>query len=118
MGLEGLDDAFQDEFQVKFWKLRQNEWEPYKLQYSPLNIRLGDLTDPLYFDFIQYAQYALLSREMPNGRQIFEVSGIALCHPCSLVRSCQVLLLRSRPQSPAATISVQHKKTGVQVPPR
>ena len=65
--------ARQDEFQVKFWKFRQSEWEPYKLSYSPLQIRLGDLTDPLYFDFIQYTQYNIIGREMPKGRQVFEV---------------------------------------------
>ena len=70
-----LADVFtrQDEFQVKFWKFRQSEWEPYKLSYSPLQIRLGELTDPLYFDFIQYAQYTIIGREMPKGRQVFEV---------------------------------------------
>jgi hypothetical protein len=62
----------QDEFQVKFWKLRQAEYSPYTLQYSPIVIRQGQLTDPLYFDFINYTQYALLAKEMPKGRQVFE----------------------------------------------
>lgn len=36
----------------------------------------GDLTDPLYFDFISYAQYAVIAREIPNGQQVFKVSGM------------------------------------------
>jgi len=64
--------VLQDEFQVKFWKLRQNEYSPYTVQYSPVIIRPGQLTDPLYFDFINYIQYALLAKEMPKGRMVFE----------------------------------------------
>jgi hypothetical protein len=33
----------------------------------------GDLSDPLYFDFISFAQFATLSEEMLRGRQVFEV---------------------------------------------
>ena len=29
----------QDDFQAKFWKLRQSQYEPYLLQYSPLRVR-------------------------------------------------------------------------------
>lgn len=32
----------QNEFQKKFWKLRQAEWEPYTLLYSPLRITQGE----------------------------------------------------------------------------
>jgi len=33
----------------------------------------GDLTDPLYFDYISYAQYVVIGREMKNGLQLFQV---------------------------------------------
>jgi hypothetical protein len=46
----------QEKFQIDFWKLRQSEQESYNLQYSPLKARVGDLTDPLYFDFISFSQ--------------------------------------------------------------
>jgi hypothetical protein len=46
-----------DQFQIKFWKSRQAEWEPYTYQYAPLKIEQGRLTDPLYFDFISYIQF-------------------------------------------------------------
>lgn len=32
----------QNEFQKKFWKLRQAEWEPYTLLHSPLRITQGE----------------------------------------------------------------------------
>jgi hypothetical protein len=36
----------------------------------------GDLTDPQYFDFISFAQFATASQEIPKGQQTFEVSMI------------------------------------------
>ena len=33
----------------------------------------GDLTDPLYFDFISFCQSATLQQEMPRGKQTFQV---------------------------------------------
>ena len=52
----------------------------------------GDLTDPLYFDFISWAQSATLNGEMPRGKQTFQVPASAL-HSCSLpaCRSCFAL---------------------------
>ena len=35
-------------------------------------IKQGDLTDPDYFDFISFAQYATIAMAMRNGRDIFE----------------------------------------------
>lgn len=35
-------------------------------------IKQGDLTDPDYFDFISFAQYASVAEAMRNGRDIFE----------------------------------------------
>ena len=40
-GYETVDDMDvmpMDQFQIKFWKSRQAEWEPYKNQYYPLTI--------------------------------------------------------------------------------
>lgn len=48
--------------QIQFWKNRQSEVEGYAMQYKPLTFRAGDLTDPLYFDFISYSQYATISK--------------------------------------------------------
>lgn len=69
---DDLDFVAMDNFQVRFWKLRQSEVEPYTLQYSPLKVKYGDLTDPLYFDFISFAQFATISNEMKTGEVVFQ----------------------------------------------
>ncbi|KAK9807874.1 hypothetical protein WJX72_011848 [[Myrmecia] bisecta] len=70
--VDALDFIAMDTFQVKFWKVRQSEYERYTLQYLPVRIRQGDLTDPNYLDFISFAQFLTISREIPNGRQVFQ----------------------------------------------
>lgn len=70
--VDDLDFVPMDKFQVKFWKLRQSEVEPYTLQYSPLKVKYGDLTDPLYFDFISFAQFATISNVMKTGEVVFQ----------------------------------------------
>ena len=64
-----------DDFQIKFWKQRQSEYEPYTLQYDPIKIKQGDLTDPNYFDFIAFSQSLTVSQEAAHGRQVFEEFG-------------------------------------------
>lgn len=54
--------AYNTNKQIQFWKNRQSEVEGYAMQYKPLTFRAGDLTDPLYFDFISYSQYATISK--------------------------------------------------------
>jgi len=76
--VDSLDYIPMDSFQVKFWKFRQAEQEGYNLQYLPLRVRLGDLTDPLYFDFISHAQYAVIGQEMGRGQQVFK----EFCEEC------------------------------------
>ena len=70
--VDAMDVLPMDQFQVKFWKARQAEWEPYKFQYAPLVIEQGKLEDPLYFDFISYVQFEVVAREMPNSASVFE----------------------------------------------
>ena len=70
--IDAMDVLPMDSFQVKFWKARQAEWEPYKFQYAPLVIEQGKLEDPLYFDFISYVQFEVVAREMPNSASVFE----------------------------------------------
>ncbi|EFN55426.1 hypothetical protein CHLNCDRAFT_134590 [Chlorella variabilis] len=71
---DDLDFVPMDEFQKRcvFWKLRQSEWEPYLLLHSPLRILQGQLTDPLYCDFIISCQAFTASAAMREGRQVFE----------------------------------------------
>ncbi|GBF90150.1 hypothetical protein Rsub_03283 [Raphidocelis subcapitata] len=70
--VDELDFVSMEKFQIQFWKYRQSEVESYALQYKPLTVRAGDLTDPIYFDFISYAQYATISRAMRAPQQVFE----------------------------------------------
>lgn len=70
--VDDLDFIPMDEFQKKFWKLRQAEWEPYTLLHSPLRITQGALDSPLYFDFINFSQAAAAGTAMSQGKQVFE----------------------------------------------
>jgi hypothetical protein len=48
----------------------------------------GNLADPLYFDFISYAQFATVSSAMESGRQEFEVHSFQLrCSGCSPIQA-------------------------------
>jgi hypothetical protein len=67
--VDDLDFVPMDEFQRTFFLFRQNEWEQYK-QYHQ-NVMQGALSDPVYFDFISYAQYAVISDKMKNGKLEF-----------------------------------------------
>jgi hypothetical protein len=71
--VDALDFIAMDKFQIKFWKLRQAEFESYKLLLDPIPIPIGNLASPQYFDFIAFAQYATLSQAIPNAPQVFEV---------------------------------------------
>jgi hypothetical protein len=54
--VDSCDAIAMRDFQVSFWKRREAEVEGYAQLVSPLEPRKGDLTDPLYFDFISYSQ--------------------------------------------------------------
>ena len=41
-----------------------------------LQVRQGELSDPLYFDFISFAQYATVCQEFTRGRQVFKVQDL------------------------------------------
>lgn len=59
---------------VQFWKLRQAEYESYVTSYYPLKPAQGELSDPLYFDFISFAQYLSISKEIPDAAMVFTES--------------------------------------------
>jgi hypothetical protein len=56
--------TMQDQFQRDFFLIRQAEYEYYVNELGPGVIQQGDLTDPYYFDFISFAQYAAINREI------------------------------------------------------
>lgn len=64
-----LDFVPMDEFQRSFFLFRQSEWEDYKNYHK--NIMQGDLADPLYFDFISFAQYSVIADKMRNAKSSF-----------------------------------------------
>ena len=55
---------WKDQFQRDFFLIRQAEYEPYVNALGPGVVQQGALTDPYYFDFISFAQYATISREI------------------------------------------------------
>lgn len=72
--IDELDCYPMDEFQKDFFLYRQNEWQDYKNEHP--NIIQGNLADPLYFDFISFCQYAIISNSFRNAKVDFiEKSG-------------------------------------------
>lgn len=58
--------------QVLFWKLRAAQQDSYNNLYSPLKMKVGDLTDTLYFDFISFSQWAAVDKAIRDARQLFD----------------------------------------------
>ena len=71
--VDELDFVPMDEYQISFWKRRGAEQESYLGQYSPLKPKIGELSDPLYFDFINYSQMVTTANKMQpkEARQVF-----------------------------------------------
>lgn len=67
--VDDLDFVAMDEFQKDFFLFRQNEWDDYR-GYHP-NVMQGDLSDPVYFDFISFCQYAVIANKARNGKLEF-----------------------------------------------
>ena len=67
--VDALNFVPMDQFQKDFFLLRQNEWEKYLAEND---CKQGDLSDPMYFDFISAAQFATISQLMGEGKLLFE----------------------------------------------
>jgi hypothetical protein len=65
--LDQIDCVAMDQFQRDFFFIRQAEYQPYIEQLGPGVVQQGMLTDPYYFDFISFAQYATISREIQES---------------------------------------------------
>uniref|UniRef100_A0A7S4ND68 Uncharacterized protein n=1 Tax=Odontella aurita TaxID=265563 RepID=A0A7S4ND68_9STRA len=70
--LDQLDCVPMDQFQRDFFLIRQAEYEPYVNILGPGVVQQGNLVDPYYFDFISFAQYATISRDMKDPPEFFE----------------------------------------------
>eukprot|EP00611_Tribonema_gayanum_P004718 TRINITY_DN1391_c0_g1_i2.p1 TRINITY_DN1391_c0_g1~~TRINITY_DN1391_c0_g1_i2.p1 ORF type:complete len:269 (-),score=50.91 TRINITY_DN1391_c0_g1_i2:440-1246(-) len=64
-----LDYTPMDGFQREFFLFRQGEWQDFQKQHP--GILQGDLTDPNYFDFISFAQYATIAAGMRSAQLLF-----------------------------------------------
>jgi len=72
--VDDLDFFPMNQFQKDFFLLRQDEWEKY---IKENDVKQGDLTNALYFDFISSAQFASITQSIQGAKQIFEeTSGV------------------------------------------
>jgi hypothetical protein len=62
--LDELDCVGMDQFQRDFFLIRGSEYEEYTNAIGDGLVKQGDLTDPYYFDFISFAQYQTINREL------------------------------------------------------
>lgn len=62
--LDELDCVAMDQFQRDFFLIRVSEYETYTKNVGTGMVTQGDLTDPYYFDFISFAQYKTINREV------------------------------------------------------
>ena len=70
--LDELDVVAMDQFQRDFFLIRQAEYQTYVDLLGPGAVQQGDLTNPAYFDFISFAQYATINREIAKPETVFE----------------------------------------------
>jgi len=64
-----LDYYPMDKFQQDQFLFRQDEWELYR-EALP-GVQQGLLTEPAYFDFISFVQYATISKTMREPKMLF-----------------------------------------------
>lgn len=70
--VDDIDIVAMDQFQRDFFLIRQAEYKPYADALGAGAMMQGDLADPNYFDFISFAQYSTVSREIVNPPLLFE----------------------------------------------
>jgi len=69
--VDSLDIVSMQQFQRDFFLIRQAEYKPYSEALGAGAMIQGDLTDPNYFDFISFAQYNTILRELVDPPLIF-----------------------------------------------
>jgi len=70
--VDALDFVAMDAFQRDFFLFRQDAWLPYCAQYRPLAVQQGDLQDPLYLDFISFAQAGAIIDAAADEARVFD----------------------------------------------
>ncbi len=67
--VEDLEIVPMNEYQREFWTYRSDIQPDYLQIVEPLKPRIGDLTDPLYLDFISYSQFIVAARELDRAME-------------------------------------------------
>ena len=62
--MDEIDCVAMDQFQKDFFFIRQAEYLPYTNSLGPGLVKQGDLSDAYYFDFISFAQYSTIFRDI------------------------------------------------------
>eukprot|EP00804_Cyclotella_cryptica_P031249 CCRYP_011058-RD/>CCRYP_011058-RD protein AED:0.12 eAED:0.12 QI:513/1/1/1/0/0/3/336/365 len=70
--VDAIDVVLMDQFQRDFFLIRQAEYQNYANALGPGAMQQGDLADPNYFDFISFAQYSTICREINDPAVFFE----------------------------------------------
>ncbi|KAL7502534.1 hypothetical protein ACHAXN_000469 [Cyclotella atomus] len=70
--VDELDIVPMQQFQKDFFLIRQAEYQFYANALGPGAMQQGDLADPNYFDFISFAQYSTICREVNDPAVVFE----------------------------------------------
>jgi hypothetical protein len=70
--VDAIDVVPMNQFQKDFFLIRQAEYQYYANALGPGAMQQGDLADPNYFDFISFAQYETICREVNDPALIFE----------------------------------------------
>lgn len=70
--VDDIDIVAMDQFQRDFFLIRQAEYKPYADSLGAGAMQQGDLADPNYFDFISFAQYSTICREIKDPPRFFE----------------------------------------------
>ncbi len=70
--VDDIDVVAMDQFQRDFFLVRQAEYGAYADSLGPGAMQQGDLADPNYFDFVSFAQYATVCREIGDPNSVFE----------------------------------------------
>ncbi|KAL7556159.1 hypothetical protein ACA910_006266 [Epithemia clementina (nom. ined.)] len=114
--LDELDCVAMDQFQRDFFLIRQAEYEPYVHQLGVGFVQQGDLTNPYYFDFISFAQYTTISREMVQNPPFVFVEKQPVEVPEGEPQKFVDVLIRRDPSITNDLLPVEHsKRVGVRI---
>jgi len=110
--LDELDCVAMDQFQRDFFIIRQAEYETYANQLGPGLVSQGDLSDPYYFDFISFAQYTTISREMTQDAPLVfsEKQPIEVEVPEGESQKFTDTVVRRDPRITNSLLPVEHSK--------